>query len=154
MLFLSVRLITLPILLKSPSLFSAISSLSFITCTLSTKLLGKFLVAILGSSPKKRLPSTKILLTRCPFTVMFPFSSTCTPGNFFNKSSNNAVGKVLNAEALNSMVSCLNTTGGRSENTITSSSCFAVLTILRIPKLILGFTSDKVKFCRYPSKPA
>ena len=74
------------------------------TCILSTTSAGKFLSAIVGSSPKNGLPSTNTCFTCSPFTVTVPFDEV-TPGILVTKSSALASGCVLYESALNSTVS-------------------------------------------------
>ena len=71
----------------------------------------KFFVVIDGSLPKNGLPFTSIWFTSFPFTVIFPSSSTSTPGNCFSKSSTVASFLVLKDFTLNSKVSFLMVTG-------------------------------------------
>ncbi len=103
------------------------------TCTLSTASAAKFLVAICGSSPKNSFPSTSTLLTSSPCALMLPSRSTSTPGNFFSKSSTTALGWVLKAKALYSMVSFFISIGTRSASTTSSSKRSASKTMVPRP---------------------
>ncbi len=86
---------------------------------------GRFFKAIAPSRSKKGLPFTKTCVTSLPLAVIFPSLSTSIPGSCFKRVSTLASGRVLNKEALNSMVSFLTRIGGSSPFTVTS---FNVLT--------------------------
>ena len=78
-----------------------------VTCTFSIISLDRFLVVMVGSSPKNGFPLTSNLLTGFPLTVIFPSSSTSTPRSCCNRSSTFASYFVLKDFTLNSNVSFL-----------------------------------------------
>ena len=108
------------------------------TCILSITSGGRFLLASLGSSEKKRLPSTSILVTCSPCAVMVPLLSTCTPGSFLSKSSATAFGFVYKLPASNSTVSFFMLMGGFSIIISCSRVLFLAITIL--PRSTVGFS--------------
>ncbi len=120
--------------LASPANASA-SVLVSVTCTFSIISFVRFRVVIVGSSPKKGFPFTKILFTGLPFTVICPSSSTSTPGSFLSKSSTLASFFVLNDFTLNSRVSFLMVMGALDFIT-TSSRRLELVFICMIPRSI------------------
>src|SRR5204863_8897401 len=93
-----------------------------------------------GVIAKIVLPSTMIRFTGLPFTVILPSLSTITPGNFLSRSCTNAFGNVLHADALNSIVSFLITTGGLSATTNTSSSERVLVVMYILPMSIVDWS--------------
>ena len=91
----TVRFITVSSSPSSTPEKRASSDLRSTTWIFSTMLAGRFFEATLGSSVKNSSPSIRIFVTSFPCTVIFPSSSTSTPGNFLNMSSTTALGCVL-----------------------------------------------------------
>ena len=130
----------------SPSSPAKASSSVFVstTCIFSTISLVRLRVAIVGSSPKKGLPFTKILLTSLPFTRIFPSASTSTPGNSLRRSSIFASFLVLKEDTLNSKVSFLTVIGALLLRT-TSPSVLVERPIPIVPSAIVPLLKSIVR---------
>ena len=133
---LSTRLITFSVSLESPSVNSSSSVFLSITSILSTKSASRFLVAASTLPPKNSFPLISTLVIFSPSAVNVPSLPTCTPGNFFIKSSTVALDCVLKLLLLYTTVSPFIKIGILRACTITSFIDIAA-DIISISKLAL-----------------